>query len=219
MASGLPLQPADGVKPLPVWRRLARVRGAWLRGRAPERLAWSAFVFVTGLVTIASVGVIALATDAPFLFPSLGPTAFLLFFSPTTAAASPRNAIYGHAIGIISGYAALWLCGLADDPAATVQGVNGARVLAAGLSMAFTGGLMVLTRAPHPPAGATTLLVSLGTIRRLTHLPVIMLAVAVLVMEAMVINRLAGVPYPRWRAAAPPEDAASTGDATGRANP
>ena len=215
----MPLQPEHGFEALPAWRRLARVRGAWLRGRAPERLAWSVFVFATGLVTIASVGVIALVTDAPFLFPSLGPTAFLLFFSPTTPAASPRNAIYGHAIGIASGYAALWLCGLADDPAVTVEGVDGTRVLAAGLSMALTGGVMVLAQAPHPPAGATTLLVSLGTIHRPAHLPVIMLAVAVLIVEAMAINRLAGVPYPRWRAAAPPERSSSAGEPGQPRNP
>ncbi len=46
-------------------------------------------------------------------FPSLGPTAFLFFFTPRAPAASPRHTIYGHAIGIVCGYGALWLFGLA----------------------------------------------------------------------------------------------------------
>ena len=53
-------------------------------------------------------------------------------------------------------------------------------------------------RATHPPAGATTLIISLGIVTRPFHLVVIEIAVAILTLQAIVINRLAGVDYPLW---------------------
>jgi CBS-domain-containing membrane protein len=58
---------------------------------------------------------------------------------------------------------------------------------------------MVLMRADHPPAGATTLIVSLGIISKPKALLIIEVAVFLLVAQALVINRLAGLPYPLWR--------------------
>ena len=52
---------------------------------------------------------------------------------------------------------------------------------------------------PHPPAGATTLIVSLGILREPEQLLVLMVAVVLLVAQGIVINRLAGIPYPLWR--------------------
>jgi CBS-domain-containing membrane protein len=63
---------------------------------------------------------------------------------------------------------------------------------------------MVWARTPHPPAGATTLIVSLGILREPEQLAVLMLAVVLLVVQGFVINRLAGIPYPVWRPAPPP---------------
>jgi anaerobic selenocysteine-containing dehydrogenase len=73
-----------------------------------------------------------------------------------------------------------------------------ARVGAAALSLASTGALMILLKAAHPPAGATTLIISLGIVTRPFHLLVIEIAVAVLTLQAIVINRLAGIDYPIW---------------------
>src|SRR5262245_33351138 len=141
-----------------------------------------------------------MVTKTPFVFPSLGPTAFLLFFSPALPASSPRNTLYGHAIGIACGWLALWVTGLDQAPAAMVIGVDGARIAAAALSLAATGGLMVLADAPHPPAGATTLIISLGIVTKPLYLGVIEVAVALLALQAIVINRLAGVKHPLWSA-------------------
>jgi hypothetical protein len=55
---------------------------------------------------------LAAISHTPLVFPSLGPTAFLLYFMPLQPTASPRNTIFGHAIGIGCGYAALCLMGL-----------------------------------------------------------------------------------------------------------
>jgi CBS-domain-containing membrane protein len=62
---------------------------------------------------------------------------------------------------------------------------------------------MVLFRVSHPPAGATTLIVSLGIISLPKDLVIIEAAVILLTAQALVINRLAGLPYPLWNGASP----------------
>jgi CBS-domain-containing membrane protein len=159
------------------------------------------FALVNGVLSIGLMAAVALATGAPFVFPSLGPTAFLLFYTPTQPAASPRNAIGGHLIGVTAGYLALVVFGLTDRGPALAAGVEWANVAAAALSLGLTSGAMVWLGVPHPPAGATTLIVSLGILRHPWELAVLMLGVALLVAQGIVINRLAGIDYPLW---APP---------------
>ena len=178
---------------------LSRLRLPALLAKYPERPVRAVFVFANGFITIALLAAVARISGTPFVFPSLGPTAFLLFATPLLPAASPRNTIYGHAIGIACGYGALWATGLAHAPPAMVTGVSWDRVIAAALSLAATGALMMLLDAPHPPAGATTLIVSLGIVIHPFHLAIIEVAVALLVLQAIAINRLAGTPYPLWR--------------------
>lgn len=161
------------------------------------------FAFVNGLISIGLMSAAALVTGAPFIFPSLGPTAFLLFYTPTAPAASPRNTVYGHLVGAGAGYLALVLFGLTGAAPALASSVTAPRVGAAALSLALTSGLMAWWRIPHPPAGATTLIVSLGILREPWQLAVLMGAVVLLTVQGYVINRLAGIAYPRWRAAPP----------------
>lgn len=176
----------------------ARFRVSRLLERFPERPVWAAFMLVNGFVTIAILAGLAMITGAPFVFPSLGPTAFLFFFTPTSPTASPRHTLYGHAIGIACGYAALWITGLEHAPPALATGVDPHRVLAAALSLSLTGCLMILLKAAHPPAGATTLIVSLGIVTKPAYLVLIEVAVALLALQAVAINRLAGLDYPLW---------------------
>ncbi len=156
------------------------------------------FSFVNGCLSIGLMALVALITHAPFLFPSLGPTAFLFFYTPTAPAASPRNTVLGHLVGAVAGWLSLALFRLTDAGPALVVGVNLPRVLAAALSLGLTSGVMVLLRAPHPPAGATTLIVSLGLMPHVWQIGVLMLAVVLLTGQAFIINRLAGLPYPLW---------------------
>lgn len=182
---------------------LARLRLTWLLEHFAPRVVWSIYVLVNGFLTIALLALLAVITGNPFVFPSLGPTAYLLFIAPLQPNSSPRNAILGHAIGLICGYFAYVVTGVASVPYGLHPGVYWPRILAAALSLAFTGALMVLLRADHPPAGATTLIVSLGIISKPKELVVIELAVFLLVAQALVINRLAGLAYPVWRHPSP----------------
>lgn len=177
---------------------LEHLRLRWLLRHFPARFVWSAYVCVNGFVSIALLALLALITGSPFVFPSLGPTAYLFFFSPMAEASSPRNALFGHAIGLVCGYAAFMLTVWSGHPASVHGGVHGPTVLAAALSLSLTGGLMVLLKVSHPPAGATTLIVSLGIIAQPKDLIVIEAAVILLTLQAFVLNRLAGLPYPIW---------------------
>jgi len=182
-----------------VTRSLAkRFQLTHLLTRYSERPIWALFMFLNGFITIALLAAVAMLSRTPFVFPSLGPTAFLFFFTPRAPAATPRHTIYGHAIGIACGYGALWLFGLQHMAPAMATGVSAARIGAAALSLASTGALMILLKAAHPPAGATTLIISLGIVTRPFHLLVIEIAVAILTLQAIVINRLAGIDYPLW---------------------
>jgi CBS domain-containing membrane protein len=184
---------------------LRRLRFNWLLHHYPERLVRSIYVFVNGFITIAVLALLALASRNPFVFPSLGPTAYLLFFSPLGKTSSPRNTILGHAIGLACGYAAFVLTGAGALPFGVRQGIFWPRILAAALSLSFTGALMVLLDVSHPPAGATTLIVSLGIISKPLELVIIEVAVFLLVAQALAINRLAGLRYPWWNGIASAE--------------
>jgi len=185
-----------------ILKRLEHLRLTNLLRRFPGRLVWAVFVAITLFATVAVLAAMAMALKNSFVFPSLGPTALVFFFKPNSEAASPRNAVLGHAVGIVCGYFALWLTGLTHAPPETVAGVNSARILAAALSLSATGAVMVLLNVVHAPAAATTLIISLGFITAPAHLLIIEVAVVVLAIQAVVVNRLAGLDFPIWAKAA-----------------
>ena len=154
---------------------------------------------INGFVSVAVISVLAVVFRAPFVFPSAGATAVVLFSVLVSAAASPRIVLVGHLIGVMAGWLALAVFGLLDAGSALPDQVTWARVLAAGVSLGLTGGTMALLRVTHAPAGATALIVSLGLLAEVGELAVLMLAIALLVVQATVIHRLAGLRYPRWR--------------------
>jgi CBS domain-containing membrane protein len=156
------------------------------------------YALVNGLLAIGVMSTAALVTGAPLIFPSLGPTAYLLFSDPLSAGASPRNAVLGHLLGVLCGAGSLLAFGLFETGPQSSMAATSPRVGAAAMSLALTSALMVWFRLPHPPAAATTLIVSLGILHTTVDLAVLMLAVVALVALGLVISRLAGVPYPLW---------------------
>lgn len=179
------------------------LRRARLRMHGESPFALGLFAFVYGGISIAVMALGAYATGELLVFPSLGATAFLLFYSPLSPSASPRNTMAGHAIGLAAGYLSLYLFGLRHTPAVLIGGINLQWAGAAALSLAITAGLMAWLRVPHPPAGATTLMVSLGILPHIPQLLGMLASVLALVLEGLILNRLAGIPYPYWSPAEP----------------
>lgn len=159
---------------------------------------WACYVLLMGFLSIVIMAGVAMITHSPFVFPSIGPTAILFFFHPMAPSASPRHALYGHAIGIACGYASLRLMGLQHAGSAMSAGITPHRLLAVALSLAATAFFMVMLRVAHAPAGATALMVSLGLVTQPLYFLVLEIAVAMLCVQAIVINRLFGLPYPLW---------------------
>ena len=109
------------------------------------------FAMVNGVISIGLMAVAALVTGAPFIFPSLGPTAFLLFYTPMVVTACPRNTLAGHGIGAAAGFLALIVFGLRYAPPALATQVTWPRVGAAALSLGLTSGVMVWLKVPSEP--------------------------------------------------------------------
>ena len=169
----------------------------WLQTRWGNR-GNAVYTFVGSLVAISLSGVAAWAFDEPLLFPSLGATAFLFFETPMAEIASPRNAIIGHVVAVIAAVVALTLFGLLDAPSAYEAGVVPERIGAVALAVAMTGGGLRLLRSAHPPAGATTIIVSSGLLDDPAQLAAVVAGVAILTAASLGLNRLLGVPAPLW---------------------
>jgi len=183
---------------------LAPIRGrhgvnAWLYARWGNR-GNAVYTFTGGLVTIALSGALAWVLEEPLVFPSLGATAFLFFETPMAEVASPRNTIIGHYLGAAIAFLWLTVFGLADAPNALDAGFSLERAAAVALSVACTGGALRLLRAAHPPAGATTVIVSAGLLTSSEELLALAAGVALLTLTAGALNRILGVPAPRWAA-------------------
>jgi hypothetical protein len=138
-------------------------------------------------------GLLALATGAPLLFASLGPTAFVVAAQPQSPMARFSNVVAGHAVGFAAGAAAVLLLGAADAPSVFVaRELAPPRLWASVLAVAATLLAAAATRIGlHPPAAATTLLVTLGGFRP-TWSDAATVAIGVLVVAAVgeVLRRL-----------------------------
>lgn len=188
-----------------VFQLINRLRLNWLLAHLPPKFVWAVYVFLNSFVTIALLTLLALLTRSPFVFPSLGPTAYLFFFTPLAESSSPRNAVFGHAIGLLCGFAAYKVTGMHPFPEGFGGEVYWPRILASALALSLTGSIMVLLHVSHPPAGATTMIVSLGILAKPEYLLIIEVAVVLVAAQAFVINRLAGLPYPVWQSHPPPD--------------
>jgi len=164
--------------------------GGPLEGRIDRRPVGAAYTGLLCLVVLAGTGVVGLLLKQPWLFPSLGPTVMLFFESPRERSARPLNTIGGHLIGLVIGYACYLALGLNGAPPAPVGGLTPAYVAAGALSVALTTVVLTLLAIPHPPAGATTLLVSLGILAKPVDLLDVAGAVVLITLAGWAVNRL-----------------------------
>ena len=113
-------------------------------------------------IAAALIGLLSLWSHTPFLFPALGASTFIVIAFPHLPAARPRNVIGSHLVAATTG----WLCyrgfGLDAISATLISGGSWQHVAAAALALGTTTCLLLALGLHHPPAGATTLIVSLG---------------------------------------------------------
>ena len=151
------------------------------------------YAAVLAFVVLALCGAVGLTVKQPWLFPSLGPTAMLFFESPREKPAQPANTLVGHFVGIAVGWAMLTLFRLDPLPPAPVGGLTTGYVVAGALSVAVTSLVLIGIGRPHPPAGASTLIVSLGILTTPAQLGTMALAVLLLTAAGWGLNAALGL--------------------------
>lgn len=144
--------------------RAVQAGGATSAGGALVKAA--AYPAVMSALVMAAIGALAWGLHQPWLFPSLGPTIFLQTVTPNEAGAKPYNILVGHAIGVAAGFVASLLVHTAGDASAMAAGLP---TLGQSAATALAVGLTVLGQialgAQHPPAAATTMLLTLGGLK------------------------------------------------------
>lgn len=184
-----------------LWRAAPPMHRYGVHARLTDRLGLAGdalYTFIGSVIAIAGSSLAAYLFKQPLLFPSLGPTALLIFGAPLAEHSSPRNTLIGHGVAIVVAYLSLALFGLLHAPSVVQAGVTPARIGAAALSVALTGAALILLRALHPPAGATTLIVSLGILSTMQAAMMIAVGVVILTGVGWALNRALGVPVPVW---------------------
>ncbi|WP_410599322.1 HPP family protein [Amycolatopsis sp. lyj-90] len=162
------------------------------------RISRTAYVALSSFGCIVFIGLCAILSGAPLLFPSLGPTAFLVFASPRAPGASPRNTVLGHLAGVLAGLTGLAVTGLLTA-APDLTHPSWARIGAAAIALGLTCAAMAALEIPHPPAGATTLIIALGLLHTAPQIVAVLVGVALIALLAVLVNKLFGIPYPWWR--------------------
>lgn len=183
----------------------ARLSTAGLLARFDERMVVSYVTAIHGGLAVLIIGLFAWIADLPLVFPALGPTAFILFSAPMSPAAAPRAVVLGHLAGLACGYAVWQLMGLLPGSPVSMQTEGWSLFCGMSLALALTSLLLVRLSCPHAPACATGMIVVLGSITQWHDLLSMALAVIWLTAQAVVMNRLAGLPVPLWHPRTPDE--------------
>jgi CBS-domain-containing membrane protein len=114
------------------------------------------------LIEFLQVLLIGVSTFPLFMAP-LGASAALVFGTPQSPLAQPRNVIGGHAIAALVGVTAYKLAVAFNLVVGGAEvTVTGLAVLVTGLAVALAVGLMLLTGLFHAPGGATAFLAVAG---------------------------------------------------------
>ena len=160
----------------------------------------------TGLyagLLFAVLGFVAWVSGEPFIFPSLGPSAFVLAFERQRDRREAYRIVGSHLIGGVAGLVAFHLLGngaaiTIQPPARSVQEFH--LVASATVSIVLTSWVMIATDMIHAPACATTLIVSLGLLSTPIQVGIIVVSIVLLVAShtavLVLLKRVVGISHP-----------------------
>lgn len=136
-------------------------------------------------ILLTSTAILSWLFGLPLLFPSLGPSAFVLAMFEEGEATRPARVFGGHAIGVVAGLFAYHLLAGGVTMTGTIEpaSLEGLRLAVSGIvATTLTAGGMLATDLRHPPACATTLIVSLGLLTTVFEAGLILAAVALMLV-------------------------------------
>lgn len=139
------------------------------------------------------LGLVAWASGQPFVFPSLGPSAFILAFDRRGERTRTYRIVGSHLIGGVIGLVAYTAIanGISITATPAAFSPDGLRLAGSGvLSIIATSWGMIATNTNHAPACATTLIVSLGLLPTPLQVATIIVSVVVLVEVHAIVLRL-----------------------------
>ncbi|MEK4031874.1 HPP family protein [Methylocystis sp. IM3] len=117
-------------------------------------------------IVLVAIGGLGIWASQPWLFPSLGPTIFLQTVTPNEPGAKLWNTFVGHAIGVCAGYLAFFLFEAQSlPPTISAAEMSLGCVAATAMAVGVTIMAQYLLNALHPPAAATTMLITLGGLK------------------------------------------------------
>lgn len=130
------------------------------------------------------LGGIAWGSGEPVIFPSLGPTAFILAFEQRGERTQMVPIVGSHLIGAVAGLLAYSVLAAEISLTATPPAASMARfqlAMSGVISIVLTSWAMIATDTVHAPACATTLIVSLGLLSTPRQVAIIVVSVVFLV--------------------------------------
>ncbi len=186
--------------------KLFRLRFFYLATRTSVKRLTALYVLITGFLSLSLLGSVAYFLNWPLVFPSLGPTAFLIFYAPARPMSWPRNAILGHLSALAWGLIAHFLMLRFFPQEATNPVFDLIKTLSVSGAMAVTALCMVFFDLLHPPAASTAMLAAAGYLRTLPEALGFILALFLLTAVGYLFHRMAGIVYPLWRGSTRTED-------------
>ena len=181
--------------------KLGRLRFWYLASHLNPKVVSALFIFFACAVSMLILGTAAYITSWPMIFPSLGPTIFLMFYAPASPMASPRNAVLGHLSAAVIGWVmhSIYLYLVAKGLIAeSGHGVSFWEIATSACSLGLTGMFMTFTGLLHPPAASSTMIASLGLMRDWHNIPILITAVSLLSLQAWIMHRFHGIKFPAW---------------------
>jgi len=99
--------------------------------------------------------------------------------------------VLGHLLGLGAGFAGVFLFNAFNDPVTLMdKQLTWARLGAAVMALALTLLLNMLFKAQHPPAGATTLLTALGSIKTPQDATSLMIGVLIIAVAGEIVRKM-----------------------------
>ena len=178
----------------------ARISLPVLLSRYDETKVVSIIAAINGAISICALGIIAWLTSLPLIFPALGPSSFILFSAPLSRAATPRNVITGHITCLVIGFSVWNLLSLLAGHDISPQIHSWWLYASASVALGLSCLILVRINCPHPPACASSLVVALGMVTNPAELLIMAAAIVWLAMQAVFLNRFAGINVPLWNA-------------------
>ncbi len=156
-----------------------------LRGRDAARIIDMIWTPGVCAALILIVGTIGFWLRQPWLFAGLGPTILLVASNPGHETSRFRSIVVGHLVAIGCAYLALLLLNATSAPSLLAAATMSMPWVWAGAgALAMAALVQPQLRAYHPPAAATTLLVTSGAYRMTGKTPLALMAGTLLVAIA-----------------------------------